>query len=100
MTDIGDSQIQPFRSSGWDDMGDITCEKQPTILHWFDDEAAHRQDALLDDGPNAQYHHWDRTEGTCVAIPVSVCWPGRSHAQNTHKSILGKMEELASRCRA
>src|SRR5258708_4028928 len=54
MTDVSNCQIKPFRSGRWNNMSGITCEKQPAILHRFDDKAAHRQDAFLSYGPHAQ----------------------------------------------
>src|SRR5918995_3042230 len=43
--DVGDGEVHPLGSGRGDDMCGIPGEKEPTVLHWIYDEAAHRRDA-------------------------------------------------------
>src|SRR4028118_253638 len=43
--DVGDGEVHPLGSGRGDDVCGIPGEKEPTVLHWIYDEAAHRRDA-------------------------------------------------------
>jgi len=113
--DIGDSQIQPLRSSRRNNVRGVSSEIQPSVLHWLGDEAAHARDAFLDDRAlgrtptNAGRHSSAEFSPDSFVRPISNAivsrtlevesgYSWRPHTEQSKSSLVVRIDQLVG-CR-
>src|SRR6266446_2518740 len=73
--DVGNGEVHPLRSGRRHDVRGVAGEEQPAVPHRIDDEAAHRDDALLHDGAFGQPEAVLAAEACAELLPDTLVGP-------------------------